>query len=159
MRFVYLHAIGFAVWMIFIESDPWPKLTLIVSLEAIFLSTFILMSQNRQNNQAEHWSHLDLQVNLLAEQEATKMLQMLQSICERLGADVRLVAEGMGRDARIGRAFLDAGLGWGGSCFPKDVKALAHMAAVSILPRGTYFARMALAIAKSGTGAGRRNAL
>jgi uncharacterized membrane protein len=48
MRFVYLHTIGFAVWMIFIESDPWPKLTLIVSLEAIFLSTFVMIGQNRQ---------------------------------------------------------------------------------------------------------------
>ncbi|HEV2126422.1 MAG TPA: UDP-glucose/GDP-mannose dehydrogenase family protein, partial [Chloroflexota bacterium] len=64
---------------------------------------------------------------------ATKIsfINEVASICESLGADVRLVAEGMGKDARIGRAFLDAGLGWGGSCFPKDVKALAHMAAVS----------------------------
>ncbi|HEX2032644.1 MAG TPA: UDP-glucose/GDP-mannose dehydrogenase family protein [Chloroflexota bacterium] len=64
---------------------------------------------------------------------ATKIsfINEVASICERLGADVRLVAEGMGRDVRIGRAFLDAGLGWGGSCFPKDVKALAHMGAVS----------------------------
>src|SRR5687768_2281511 len=64
---------------------------------------------------------------------ATKIsfINEVASICERLGADVRLVAEGMGRDARIGRAFLDAGLGWGGSCFPKDVRALAHMAAMS----------------------------
>jgi UDPglucose 6-dehydrogenase len=50
-------------------------------------------------------------------------------ICERLGADVKEVAAGMGYDKRIGRPFLDAGLGYGGSCFPKDVKALAHMAA------------------------------
>jgi UDPglucose 6-dehydrogenase len=50
-------------------------------------------------------------------------------ICERLGADVKEVAAGMGYDRRIGRPFLDAGLGYGGSCFPKDVKALAHMAA------------------------------
>ena len=48
MAFVYLHAVGFALWMIFVESDPWPKLTLIVSLEAIFLSTFVLIGQNRQ---------------------------------------------------------------------------------------------------------------
>lgn len=48
MRFVYIHAIGFAVWMIFVESDPWPKLTLVVSLEAIFLSTFVMIGQNRQ---------------------------------------------------------------------------------------------------------------
>jgi uncharacterized membrane protein len=48
MRFVYLHAIGFALWMTLIEADPWPKLTLIVSLEAIFLSTFVMIGQNRQ---------------------------------------------------------------------------------------------------------------
>lgn len=52
----------------------------------------------------------------------------IANICEELGADVTEVATGMGYDNRIGRAFLDAGLGWGGSCFPKDVKALAHMA-------------------------------
>ncbi|HVQ89501.1 MAG TPA: DUF1003 domain-containing protein [Mycobacteriales bacterium] len=48
MPFVYVHAVGFAVWMLFIESDPWPTLTLIVSLEAIFLSTFVMIGQNRQ---------------------------------------------------------------------------------------------------------------
>lgn len=53
----------------------------------------------------------------------------IANICESLGADVREVARGMGMDKRIGPAFLDAGLGWGGSCLPKDVKALAHMAA------------------------------
>ena len=52
----------------------------------------------------------------------------IANICEELGADVREVARGMGLDKRIGHAFLDAGLGWGGSCFPKDVKALEHMA-------------------------------
>ena len=53
------------------------------------------------------------------------------NICEELGADVREVALGMGYDKRIGHAFLDAGLGWGGSCFPKDVKALEHMAVLN----------------------------
>ncbi len=52
----------------------------------------------------------------------------IANMCEELGADVKEVAEGMGYDHRIGREYLDAGLGWGGSCFPKDVKALAHMA-------------------------------
>jgi uncharacterized membrane protein len=47
MMFVYLHAVLFAVWMIFLEKDPWPKLTLFVSLEAIFLSTFVMIGQNR----------------------------------------------------------------------------------------------------------------
>ncbi|NOZ29116.1 MAG: UDP-glucose/GDP-mannose dehydrogenase family protein [Chloroflexi bacterium] len=54
----------------------------------------------------------------------------IASICERLGADIKEVAIGMGYDRRIGHAFLDAGIGWGGSCFPKDVKALEHMALV-----------------------------
>jgi uncharacterized membrane protein len=48
MGFVYLHAVLFAVWMLLVENDPWPKLTLIVSLEAIFLSTFVMIGQNRQ---------------------------------------------------------------------------------------------------------------
>jgi len=61
---------------------------------------------------------------------ATKIsfINEIANICEALGADVKEVAAGMGYDKRIGRAFLDAGLGYGGSCFPKDVKALAHMA-------------------------------
>jgi UDPglucose 6-dehydrogenase len=54
----------------------------------------------------------------------------IASICEALGADVKEVAVGMGYDRRIGPDFLDAGIGYGGSCFPKDVQALAHMAAV-----------------------------
>jgi len=48
MPFVYIHIVVFAVWMIFIESSPWPTLTLVVSLEAIFLSTFVMIGQNRQ---------------------------------------------------------------------------------------------------------------
>jgi UDPglucose 6-dehydrogenase len=62
---------------------------------------------------------------------ATKIsfINEIANICEALGADVKEVASGMGYDPRIGRAFLEAGLGYGGSCFPKDVKALAYMAA------------------------------
>ena len=61
---------------------------------------------------------------------ATKIsfINELADLCELVGADVKEVAAGMGYDARIGRHFLDAGLGWGGSCFPKDVQALAYMA-------------------------------
>jgi uncharacterized membrane protein len=50
MNFVYIHAVAFALWMAFVESDPWPKLTLVVSLEAIFLSTFVMIGQNRQSS-------------------------------------------------------------------------------------------------------------
>ena len=48
MPFVYIHVVVFAGWMLFVESSPWPTLTLIVSLEAIFLSTFVMIGQNRQ---------------------------------------------------------------------------------------------------------------
>lgn len=48
MPFVYIHAAVFLVWMLFVESSPWPALTLVVSLEAIFLSTFVMIGQNRQ---------------------------------------------------------------------------------------------------------------
>ena len=62
---------------------------------------------------------------------ATKIsfINEMAAICEALGADVHQVAAGMGTDPRIGKDFLRAGLGWGGSCFPKDVQSLAHMAA------------------------------
>lgn len=55
-------------------------------------------------------------------------INMIADLCEKTGADVKLVADGIGYDRRIGRAFLDAGIGWGGSCFPKDVKAFIKIA-------------------------------
>jgi UDPglucose 6-dehydrogenase len=63
---------------------------------------------------------------------ATKIsfINEIANVCEVLGADVKEVAAGMGADKRIGRFFLDAGVGYGGSCFPKDVSALKHMATV-----------------------------
>ncbi len=48
MKFVYMHIAVFAVWMLVVEPSPWPTLTLVVSLEAIFLSTFVMIGQNRQ---------------------------------------------------------------------------------------------------------------
>jgi uncharacterized membrane protein len=48
MRFIYLHVLLFALWMLVFEKSPWPTLTLVVSLEAIFLSTFVMIGQNRQ---------------------------------------------------------------------------------------------------------------
>ncbi len=69
---------------------------MIVSLESIFLSLFILMSQNRSGLQADQRNHLDLQINLLSEEENTKMLQMLQALCEHhklaIGNDPEIAA-------------------------------------------------------------------
>jgi uncharacterized membrane protein len=93
--FIALHGVWFIAWIILNAGivpwlhpfDPYPYqfLTFVVSLEAIFLSLFILMSQNRGARQADERAHLDLQINLLSEQESTKMLEMLQSLCEYHG--------------------------------------------------------------------------
>ena len=58
-------------------------------------------------------------------------INAVANVCERVGADVGLVAQGMGQDARIGRAFLNAGVGYGGSCFPKDVAAFVQIASAA----------------------------
>jgi uncharacterized membrane protein len=96
MAFVYVHVAWFGIWISlniglvhvphFSEFDPFPFsfLTMIVSLEAIFLSTFVLISQNRLAAASEKRSELDLQVNLLAEQKATKVLEMLDQITRQL---------------------------------------------------------------------------
>jgi uncharacterized membrane protein len=70
-----------------LQFDPYPHHILIITfaMETIFLSTFILISQNRQQLIADKRNHLDLQINLLAEQEASQMLTMLQQIMQHLG--------------------------------------------------------------------------
>jgi uncharacterized membrane protein len=93
MVFVYVHVIWFAAWVLlnsvlsFGQFDPFPYtfLTLVVSLEAIFLSTFILISQNHETQLTERRNHLDLQINMIAEQENTKMLELLQLIAVKVG--------------------------------------------------------------------------
>ena len=71
--------------------DPFPFgiLALFVSSESVFLTIFVLISQNRMARQAERRSHLDLQVGMLAEQELTTVLQMLQKLCQHAGVDVK----------------------------------------------------------------------
>src|SRR5512133_446620 len=96
MTFVWIHVVLFAAWIgyntvpWFQPFDPYPFtfLTLIVSLEAIFLSTFILISQNYDMRVSERRNQLDLQINLLAEQENTKILQILERIARKVGAHV-----------------------------------------------------------------------
>jgi len=95
MTFVWVHVIGFGGWITInlvpgvqhIDPFPFTFLTFLVSLEAIFLSTFILISQNQDTRVSERRNHLDLQINLLSEQENTKMLMMLQAIAEKVGAE------------------------------------------------------------------------
>ena len=80
MLFVYLHVVGFAVWMLLVESDPWPKLTLVVSLEAIFLSTFVMIGQNRQaafqQDKADH-EFVEQETELKSNTELTRAVHAL----------------------------------------------------------------------------------
>lgn len=95
VMFISIHVIWFLFWIILnvgaiprIEPwDPFPFsfLTLVVSLEAIFLSLLVLMTQNRLTKDADKRAHLDLQINMLAEEESTATLQMLEKICKHLG--------------------------------------------------------------------------
>jgi uncharacterized membrane protein len=92
--FIWLHIIWFASWLIlnipwwgFAPFDPFPFtfLTMVVSLEAIFLSAFILMAENRQGRLADRRARVDLQVNMIAEREITKLLEMVADIHSHLG--------------------------------------------------------------------------
>lgn len=97
MLFVYVHAIWFGVWIAlnigwlgWKPFDPFPfsLLTLIVSLEAIFLSTFVLISQNHAGAVADKRAELDLQINLLSEHEITRLLVLMDAVAEHLGVDL-----------------------------------------------------------------------
>jgi uncharacterized membrane protein len=93
MGYVWLHVLWFAVWIaansppLSLNFDPFPfgLLTMIVSLEAIFLSTFVLISQNRQAVLSDKRAKLDLQVNAIAEEEITKLMDLVADIHEHLG--------------------------------------------------------------------------
>ena len=94
MTFVYLHVIWFIVWFlintrvlrIFPAFDPYPfiLLAMIVSVEGVLLSTFVLMKQNRMQNKTDDRDHLNLQIDLLAEEEITKTLQLLRAVASHL---------------------------------------------------------------------------
>jgi len=95
--FALLHVGWFGLWVLanvglipgVTAVDPYPFsfLTFVVSLEAIFLSILVLISQNSLTRQAEQRAHLDLQINLLAEQESTATLRVLQRLCRHVGLD------------------------------------------------------------------------
>jgi uncharacterized membrane protein len=95
MAFVYLHVAWFGAWILantgrfgVAPFDPYPYglLTMVVSLEAIFLSTFVLISQNRDRVEAERRADLALQIGLLTEHEVTRLLRMLDAVQDKLGA-------------------------------------------------------------------------
>ena len=105
MWFIVFHIVWFGVWMALnidphgrfaFDAFPFPFLNTIVSLESIFLCLFILMSENRSGLQAERRNHLELQINMLSEDENTKMLQMLQALCAHhklsIGRDPEIIA-------------------------------------------------------------------
>lgn len=94
MKFVYLHLLIFGGWIVFNLGwlpgiAPWDEsfvvLAMIASVEAIFLSTFVLISQNRMAAVADKRADLDLQIGLLAEHEVTKLVAMTAAIAEKLG--------------------------------------------------------------------------
>ena len=96
MRFVYLHAILYGFWIAantgFVPTvEPWdPTLVvtaMIASVEAIFLSTFILIGQNRMAASADRRAELDLQISLLAEREITKLVELVSDIAARIGME------------------------------------------------------------------------
>ncbi|MGH7766751.1 MAG: DUF1003 domain-containing protein [Candidatus Binatia bacterium] len=94
ITFVWLHVAWFALWILinvpwfgWQPFDPYPFtfLTMIVSLEAIFLATFILMAENRQARLADRRARVDLQVNMIAEREVTKLMELMVDIHNHLG--------------------------------------------------------------------------
>jgi uncharacterized membrane protein len=100
--FVYVHIVWFGVWILVNTGrvglspfDPFPYglLTMIVSLEAIFLSAFVLISQNRLSEEIEHRADLDLHIGLLTEHELTRVLQMLDAIQRKMGIEDRAAGD------------------------------------------------------------------
>lgn len=97
LKFVLAHGLFFSGWIalnlgMFSEVppfDPYPfsLLGLVVGIEFIFLTTFVLMNQNFQSRRQDHWAHLTVQLSMLTEQEVTKNVQMLQAICKQLGIE------------------------------------------------------------------------
>ncbi len=92
MTFVYLHVAVFAAWMLFVERSPWPTLTLVVSLEAIFLSTFVMIGQNRaasfQQAKADH-DFVEQELELKTNTQLTREIHVLTEEIHR-----RLLAPG-----------------------------------------------------------------
>ena len=90
MMFVYVHIVIFAVWMIFVEKNPWPKLTLVVSLEAIFLSTFVMIGQNRQASYQQAKADHDFATSEQELHMNTELTQAIHEMTEQLHGQICL---------------------------------------------------------------------
>ncbi|PRI12814.1 hypothetical protein B2J96_24505 [Mycobacterium shigaense] len=84
MNFVWIHATLFAVWMVFFEPNPWPTLTLVVSLEAIFLSTFVMIGQNRQAAFQQARADHDFETQELELKTNTELTRQIHVLTEEL---------------------------------------------------------------------------
>jgi uncharacterized membrane protein len=117
--FIVLHAVWFSAWIVLNTTryafDPFPYslLNLVVALEAVFLTSVVLMTQNHMTRLGARRAHLDLQINLLAEQELTAMLHMLHGLCTKAGVRVSV------HDERVQQLLTDTDIG-------KIVVALDH---------------------------------
>jgi uncharacterized membrane protein len=92
MTFVYAHVVAFAAWMLLVEANPWPTLTLVVSLEAIFLSTFVLIGQNRQSAVAQAKADHDFVAQELELRTNTELTRAVHALL--LALEQRLIALG-----------------------------------------------------------------
>jgi len=88
MRFVYIHAVAFVLWMLFVESNPWPTLTLTVSLEAIFLSTFVMIGQNRQGDFAQRKADHDFQEQETELHMNTELTRLIHNLAKEIHVSV-----------------------------------------------------------------------
>ncbi|MEY9861818.1 putative membrane protein [Catenulispora sp. GAS73] len=88
MQFVYIHAVIFAVWMLWLEKSPWPTLTLVVSLEAIFLSTFVMIGQNRQAEISQAKADHDYRSQELELDHNTKVTELIHQLTIEIHAAV-----------------------------------------------------------------------
>jgi Protein of unknown function (DUF1003) len=102
MNFVYLHIALFTVWMLFIEKSPWPTLTLIVSLEAIFLSTFVMIGQNRQAAFQQAKADHDFTEQELELKTNTQLTREIHVLTTELHRRFMGIPPGRGRGGRPG---------------------------------------------------------
>lgn len=108
--FVLLHIVWFGLWALANRGllgirpfDPFPfqLLTMLVSMEAVLIATFVLIKQNRMSYLSDRRAHVDLQTNLLAEREVTRLLRLSEEIARRLGVPAEQIAGSLARDTRV----------------------------------------------------------